>query len=293
MQVEKPQDEIGASYVYWGRTGRTGRLGTYPGVWTQFFFLPCAVTKLAQYSSAPNTHHWSRVLRIMRYLRGHESVRLCLGNNALSESISKFIPSSNLVGFFDASLMDCTTSRRSTGGYIFFYQGSVISWKSKKQGMVALSTTEAEYISGTDAAKELLWICNFLECIGRKEPSPFLLGDNKSALALAKNNDFRPRTKHIHARERFITDLVTSGQCGLHYVPTKDMIADAMTKALPREAHQRHSIAMNLAFGVLTPNVCYNCNLQFLTRNQLHGHIKAVYHFIDEILPSALCISDE
>ena len=156
--------------------------------------------------------------------------------------------------------------------------------------MVALSTTEAEYISGTDAAKEMLWICNFLESIGQKEINPRLLGDNKSALALAKNNDFRPRTKHIHARERFITDLVSSRQCLLDYIPTKDMIADCMTKALPREAHHRHALAMNLVFGALTPNVCYNCNLKFATRNQLHGQIKAVHHFVDEFFPAAVAM---
>ena len=149
----------------------------------------------------------------MRYLRGHESVRLCLGNNTPPIPILNLQPPTGLVGYFDASLMDYTLSRKSTGGYVFFYQGSVVSWKCKKQGMVALSTTEAEYISGTDAAKELLWIANFLECIGRKELNLCLLGDNKSALALAKNNDFRPRTKHIDARERFITDLVTNRQC--------------------------------------------------------------------------------
>ena len=126
------------------------------------------------------------------------------------------------LGYFDASLMDCAISRKSSGGYVFFYEGSAISWKSKKQGLVALSTTEAEYISGTEAAKELLWICNFLECIGKKEYNPRLLGDNKSALALAKNNKFRPRTKHIHARERFITNLVENSQCLLLYVPSRD-----------------------------------------------------------------------
>lgn len=75
---------------------------------------------------------------------------------------------------------------------------------------------------------------NFLDYT---EITPLLLGDNKSALALAKNNDFHTRTKHIHARERLITDLVNTHQYLLQYVPSHDMIADTMTKALPREAH--------------------------------------------------------
>ena len=74
--------------------------------------------------------------------------------------------------------------------------------------------------------------------------------------------------------------------------PTRDMVADTITKALPREGHHQHALAMNLVFGALTPNVCYNCNLQFPTRNQLlHGHIKSVHHFVDEILPSAVSVA--
>ena len=91
-----------------------------------------AVTKLAQYASSPTSHHWSCVIRIMKYLRGHESVRLCLGNNTPPIPASMFMPQAGLIGYFDASLMDCTLSRKSTGGYVFFYEGSVISWKCKK-----------------------------------------------------------------------------------------------------------------------------------------------------------------
>lgn len=257
-----------------------------------------AVTKLAQFASAPTDRHWRGVIRIMRYLKCHDTVRLCLGNNppilqpSLTPPSNPLTPPTNLLGFFDASLMDCTASRRSTGGYIFFYDGSAISWKSKKQNLVALSSTEAEYISGTEAAKELLWIGNFLECIGLKEFNPRLIGDNLSALALAKTNEFRPRTKHIHARERFITDLVENHHCLLHYVPTRMMIADAFTKALPKEAHLRHATSMNLIFGPSTPNFCFRCHSGFLTRNQLHAHITSVHHFVDERTPNC-SVSDD
>ena len=89
-----------------------------------------AITKLAQYASAPTLRHWNGVLRIMGYLKSHESVRLCLRNNPLP--IDNLVPPTNLIGYFDTSLMNCTASRRSKGGYVFFYDGSVISWKSKK-----------------------------------------------------------------------------------------------------------------------------------------------------------------
>ena len=209
-----------------------------------------ALTKLAQFGSCPTMRHWDGVLRIMRYLRKHDSVRLCLGSNS-----TQIAPS--LIGYFDASLMDCAQSRKSTGAYIFFYTGSCISWASKKQGLVALSSTEAEFIPRTEAAKELAWIISFLEDISAKpEDLPILCGDNRSTLALAKDNIFRPRTKYIHARERLITQMVQSGQCTLRYVPTNDMFADALTKPLSRERHELLVTRMGLILGNTNRQQC-------------------------------------
>ena len=78
---------------------------------------------------------------------------------------------------------------------------------------------------------------------------PHLLGDNQGALALARNNDFRARIKHIHAQERFITDMVERGLYFISYVPTTHMTADALTKALSRELHEKHVRAMGLSFN--------------------------------------------
>lgn len=164
---------------------------------------PDIATKLAQHASAPTTRNWTGIFRILRYLRAHDSVHLFFGN---ADPPFLVTPSTNLIGYFDASLMDYPKSRKSTGGYIFFLHGSCISWCSKKQGLVALSSTEAKFIAGTEAAKELQWIINLLECFAIHEKDPHL------PLALARNADFKPRTKHIHARERYITHLVESGQ---------------------------------------------------------------------------------
>jgi len=89
----------------------------------------------------------------MRYLRSHDSARFILGD--ATPPIQILNPPTNLLGFFDASLMDCVKTRRSTRGYVFFLNGACISWTSKRQGLVALSSTEAEFIAGTEAAKEL------------------------------------------------------------------------------------------------------------------------------------------
>ena len=111
-----------------------------------------------------------------------------------------------------------------------------------------------------------------------------MLVDNKGTLALAENTEFLTRTKHIHAQECFITDLVENRQCLLEYIRTHDMVTDTMTKALPREAHHQHGLTMNMLFGHLTPNKCYLYNIVHETQNQLHAHLLAVQHYVEEHL---------
>jgi len=133
-----------------------------------------AVTKLAQFAAIPTNRHWAGVLKIMRYLRAHTSVSLCLGNTKPPILVS---PPTDIIGYFDASLMDCTKTRKSTGAYTFFLKGSCISWASKKQGLIALSSTEAEFIAGTGAAKELAWIIEFLD-FEQNTKTSHLIGGN-------------------------------------------------------------------------------------------------------------------
>ena len=112
-------------------------LGTRPDI-------SYAVSKLAQYASDPTKTHWHAVLRIFTYIRGTLDFGIRLGS---SDDL--------LTGWFDASYADDVVDRHSTCGYIFLYKGSPVSWRSKKQSMVALSSTEAEYVAITEAAKEL------------------------------------------------------------------------------------------------------------------------------------------
>jgi len=113
-----------------------------------------------------------------------------------------------------------------------------VSWQSKKQSTVATSTTEAEYVACTNAVKELIWIGNFLKELGREaDGQNTLFSDNQGAIALAHNPEFHARTKHIDIQHHFIRECVESGQVKLEYCPTKDMVADALTKPLPREKH--------------------------------------------------------
>ena len=124
------------------------------------------VTELVQASTSPTVCHLQGVLKVFRYLCSHDSIKLSLEANVLMIPPSVSIhPPTNLVSFFDASLMDCPKMCKSTGAYILFLYGSYISWSSKKQGLVALSSTESEFIAEAEAVKETLSIMNFLESI--------------------------------------------------------------------------------------------------------------------------------
>jgi hypothetical protein len=125
--------------------------------------------------------------------------------------------------------------RHSISGYVFTIGGGAVSWSSKKQAIVALSTTEAEYIAATHAAKEALWIRMFLAEIARPLDKPTTIHlDNVSAISITKNDEYHPRTKHIDIRYHFIRHAVQDKLIHVDYVPTDDMAADIFTKALPR-----------------------------------------------------------
>ena len=169
--------------------------------------------------------------------------------------------------------MDDTTDRHSTMGYMFFYQGCPVSWASKKQHTIALSTTEAEYLGGTEATKECIRIVAFLEAIGETIGIVKLLGDKQGANALALNPEFHVQTKHIHGRQRFISEMIEQKKIIVEYIPTKNMIADIVTKALPREPYIILMGLMGLILGVSTTTTCRKCVEIFRSRNDLHRPI--------------------
>jgi hypothetical protein len=128
--------------------------------------------------------------------------------------------------------------------------GCAVSWSSKKQELVTLSTTEAEYVALTHAAKEALWLRQFLEELFGPINEPFTLyGDNQSAIALAHSQagQFHARTKHIDIRYHFIRYCIENGSIQLLYCPTEDMVADALTKALPSSKAKHFAMSLGLS----------------------------------------------
>jgi len=124
--------------------------------------------------------------------------------------------------------------RRAISGYVFRWNGGVISWSSKKQELVVLSTTKAEYVGQAHAAKEVLWLRTIVhELLGGKPSTTTIYTDNQGAIKLTKGHQLHSRTKHIDIRFHFIRWLVDDKKICLEYCPTADMLADIMTKALP------------------------------------------------------------
>ena len=184
-----------------------------------------AMSNVAKFCSDPTKQHWTAVKRILRYLKGTTDLGL------LYTSGDGHV----CFGYSDSDWAGDLDDRRSTSGYIFKLSGAGISWKSKKQGSVALSTAEAEYIALLGAVQEAIWIRQLVtELSGRHKPTKgtVIYKDNQSAISLAKNPQFHGRAKHIDLRRHFIRERVTDKSIELKYCPTEDMIADMLTKGL-------------------------------------------------------------
>lgn len=179
------------------------------------------VSLLARFSANPGVMHWNGVRRCYAYLKGTKDLRLVLGA----------ADNSTVVGYSDADGMS-NPDRHAISGYAFLIGGAV-SWSSKRQEIVSLSTTEAEYVALTHATKEAIWLRSLLMDVFRLPPDPLTINsDNMGAIALAKDDRFHPRTKHIDIRFHFIRYAIEEKKIVLVYCPTENMTADIFTKAL-------------------------------------------------------------
>ena len=123
-----------------------------------------------------------------------------------------------------------------------------VSWNSKKQHIVVLSSTEAEYVALTHAAKEALWLRTFLSEIGGSPFGPMTIHcDNQGAIALAKDNKFHARTKHIDIRYHFIQECVEDKKIMVQYVPMEENTADVFTKGLAKPKFQQFVAQLGLS----------------------------------------------
>ena len=128
--------------------------------------------------------------------------------------------------------------RKSTSGYVYTFAGGAIAWRSKKQATVSLSSTEAEYVAATLAAKEGIWLKAILEEINLSEEKPIeIYCDNQSYIKLAINPRMSDNIRHISFKHHFLRDLIEEKKINLKFTPSTSMWADFLTKSVPNHKH--------------------------------------------------------
>jgi len=179
-----------------------------------------AMEVVSRFISNPEKKHWEGVKWILRYLKDTSKMHLSFRRINLT-----------LQGFSDADLGGDLDGRKSTC-YIFTLGGTTISWKSKFQGRVSLSTTEAEYVAISEAAKEMIWLKNLLKELGKGQDESPLFNDSQSAICLAKDPILHSRCKHIELKYHFIRNLINDGDLFLLKIPGAENPTDMLTKTV-------------------------------------------------------------
>uniref|UniRef100_A0A2N9J6A9 Integrase catalytic domain-containing protein n=1 Tax=Fagus sylvatica TaxID=28930 RepID=A0A2N9J6A9_FAGSY len=180
-----------------------------------------AVSTVSRYMANPGREHWNAVKWIFRYLKGTAEHGILFSRQPGTNSV---------VGYVDADYAGEVDDRRSTTGYVFTLSGGPICWKSTLQSIVAMSTTEAEYMAVAEAAKEALWLKGLVKELGLNQGGVQMHCDSQSAIYLAKNQVYHARTKHIDVRFHKIRELIVTGDIVLEKVHTSENAADMLTK---------------------------------------------------------------
>ena len=152
-----------------------------------------AVSVVSKFMVNPSKKHWEVVKWIFKYLKG--SSKSCL-------SFGSFKPV--LEGYIDVDMTGDLDGKKSTSEFLFTFVGGAISWQSKLQKCVNLSTTEAEYIAATEVGKEMIWMKRFLQDLGLKQDEYVIHCASQSALDLSTNSTYHSRTKHIDVRYHWL-----------------------------------------------------------------------------------------
>ena len=197
-----------------------------------------AVGIVSRYQSNPGHKHWQAVKRIFRYLRGTADLVLSYHGGDL-----------RLRGYSDADWASDRDGRKSTSGYTFILGGGSVTWCSKKQTCIALSTMESEYVACSAAVQEAVWLRRFLQRLSISDHAAeavLVYCDSTSAIAYAKDPKYHGKSKHIGIRYHYIRDMVAQGEVVLKHISTGCMVADPLTKPIARDVFLSHVRSMGL-----------------------------------------------
>jgi hypothetical protein len=194
--------------------------------------LTYVVSLISRFMEAPTELHYQVVRKILRYLKGTLDYGLFYKKKKSERH--------KLVGFSDSDYAGDVDDRKNTSGYVFLLNGATISLSSKKQTIVTLSTTEAEFIAAASCVCQGIWLRGILEEVKYTQQGLIMLFcDNSSTIKLSKNPVLHGRSKHIDVRFHFLRDLTKEGKVELVHCRSVEQIADILTKPLKAESFMK------------------------------------------------------
>jgi hypothetical protein len=204
-----------------------------------------ATSLVSRFMESPKDSHWKMAKQVLRYVAGTLNFGLWYTKS----------DSNQLSGYTDGDFAGNLDDRKSTSGHAFNLVMNLISWASKKQPIVLISSAEAEYVAATSASCQVVWLRRILKdmSLTENDPTPIFC-DNTLAIVLSKNHVFHKKRKHIDTRFHFIRELVNNGDIVLQFCGSRDQLADIFTKPLGKSVFdfQRQHL------GIISVDVC-NC----------------------------------
>ena len=192
--------------------------------------LQFSVSLLSRFMSSPTTLHVQAAKKVLRYLKGTIDFGIWYKRGGGGE----------LLVYTDSDFAGDVDTRKSTSGYVFLMDNAAVAWLSKKQPIVTLSTTEAEYVAASVCACQAVWFRRMMQELGHEATEgTTILCDNTSTIKLSKNQVFHGRCKHIGVRFHFLRELVNNGEISLKHCGSQEQVADIFTKPLRREVFEK------------------------------------------------------
>ena len=207
-----------------------GQLATRPD-------LSFAVSLLSRFQANPGIEYWKGLMHVIGYIKDTMDYGLTYSRDADLTPLA----------YVDADCGGCRDTRRSTSGYVFTMAGGAVTWSSKRQATVALSTIEAEYVAMSRCAQQMIWMQTWLDKVEIEHDTPGIIrGDSRGAIALMKTTKDHGKVKHIDIRHHYIRELVKSGAILFEQIASTNNLADLFTKPLARDHHHCFLAALNI-----------------------------------------------
>jgi hypothetical protein len=217
-----------------------GNAATYRSITGGLLYASCltrvditaSVNQLTRHMAKPTASHLAAAKHVLRYLKGTVSLGLTYRRSSDVDRVNR------LVAYADASWASDITSARSQSGYVLMLNGSAVSWRSKRQSLICLSTAEAEYDSLHECVREVKYLRGLLGEMGLAQTSPTQVReDNIAAIIIASQPITSARTRHVALRFHFVREAIRDGTIIVQHCASQYMLADVLTKILPKPQH--------------------------------------------------------